>query len=220
MYSKAERLRAIELYFKFGRKIASVIRELGYPTDATSGDGYRHGKPAVAISVACPAKSAALMRRNRPPSTITLRTAAALPITRRTLVYPFGALLIRWIDELHPGWRRIHTSVQNASAPFKPEIKLQAVRDLCTRTIPAKKIAQDVGVSRQVLYKWKNGAIGDETYQFMRKNNAPSLIQERDALREELARLTQAIKRQQLELDILKKEEEIIKKTRASASAP
>ncbi|EBH6783861.1 transposase, partial [Salmonella enterica] len=33
MYSKAERLRAIELYFKFGRKITSVIRELGYPTE-------------------------------------------------------------------------------------------------------------------------------------------------------------------------------------------
>ena len=43
------------------------------------------------------------------------------------------------------------------------------------------------------------------------KNDAPALIQERDALREELARLTQAVKRQQLELDILRKAEEIIK---------
>lgn len=33
MYSEAERLRAIELYFKYGRKITSVIRELCYPTE-------------------------------------------------------------------------------------------------------------------------------------------------------------------------------------------
>lgn len=81
-----------------------------------------------------------------------------------------------------------------------------------TGNILAQKIAQDVGVSRQVLYKWKDEAIGDETYQSMRKNDAPSLIQERDALREELARLTLAVKRQQLELNILRKAEEIIKK--------
>ncbi|PNM27299.1 hypothetical protein A6J66_001180 [Yersinia enterocolitica] len=32
MYSFEDRLRAIELYFKYGRKAAVVIRELGYPT--------------------------------------------------------------------------------------------------------------------------------------------------------------------------------------------
>lgn len=134
-----------------------------------------------------------------------LTHGCCLAHTRKALGYPCSALLICWIDELHPGRRRIHTSVQNASAPFKPEVKLQAVRDLCTRTTPAQKIAQDVGVSRQVLYKWKDEAIGDEAYQSMRKNDESPLIQERDALREELAQLTQAVKRQQLELDILKK---------------
>ena len=46
----------------------------------------------------------------------------------------------------------------------------------------------------------------------MRKHNEPSLEAERDALREVVARLNQEIRRQQLELDILKKAEEIIKK--------
>lgn len=32
MFTKAERLRAIELYFKCGRKLAPVARELGYPS--------------------------------------------------------------------------------------------------------------------------------------------------------------------------------------------
>lgn len=33
MYSEADRIRAIELYFKYGRKITAVIRELGSPTE-------------------------------------------------------------------------------------------------------------------------------------------------------------------------------------------
>ncbi len=32
MFTEAERLRAIELYFKYGRKLAPVVRELGYPS--------------------------------------------------------------------------------------------------------------------------------------------------------------------------------------------
>ncbi|GCP70457.1 IS150 transposase B [Escherichia coli] len=46
----------------------------------------------------------------------------------------------------------------------------------------------------------------------MRKYNEPSLEAERDALREEVARLNQEIRHRQMELDILKKAEEIIKK--------
>ncbi|EGI6692451.1 hypothetical protein IGX44_004873 [Escherichia coli] len=46
----------------------------------------------------------------------------------------------------------------------------------------------------------------------MRKHNEPSLEAERDVLREEVARLNQEIRRRQMELDILKKAEEIIKK--------
>lgn len=33
MFTEADRIRAIELYFKYGRKITAVIRELGYPTE-------------------------------------------------------------------------------------------------------------------------------------------------------------------------------------------
>ncbi len=52
----------------------------------------------------------------------------------------------------------------------------------------------------------------------MRKHNEPSLEAERDALREEVARLNQEIRRRQMELDILKKAEEIIKRPGISIS--
>ena len=83
---------------------------------------------------------------------------------------------------------------------------------LCTRQVSASEIARRIGVSRAVLYKWKDEIIGNSAYQTMRKHNEPSLEAERDALREEVARLNQEIRRRQMELDILKKAEEIIKK--------
>ncbi len=82
---------------------------------------------------------------------------------------------------------------------------------LCTRQGSASEIARRIGVSRAVLYKWKDEIIGNSAYQTMRKHNEPSLEAERDALREEVARLNQEIRRRQMELDILKKAEEIIK---------
>lgn len=74
---------------------------------------------------------------------------------------------------------------------------------LCTRQISASEIARRIGVSRAVLYKWKDEIIGNSAYQTMRKHNEPSLEAERDALREEVARLNQEIRRRQMELDIL-----------------
>ncbi|MEI7186208.1 transposase [Dickeya dianthicola] len=32
MFTEAEKIRAIELYYKYGKKLAPVVRELGYPS--------------------------------------------------------------------------------------------------------------------------------------------------------------------------------------------
>ncbi len=92
--------------------------------------------------------------------------------------------------------------------PFESEVKRQAVMALCTRQVSASEIARRIGVSRAVLYKWKDEIIGNSAYQTMRKHNEPSLEAERDALREEVARLNQEIRYRQMELDILKKAEQ------------
>ena len=46
---------------------------------------------------------------------------------------------------------------------------------LCTRGVPARGIARNIGASRAVLYKWKDEIIGDVAYQNMRKHKKPSL---------------------------------------------
>ena len=41
MYSREKRMKAIELYIKYGKSIADVIRELGYPDRKTLPKWYR-----------------------------------------------------------------------------------------------------------------------------------------------------------------------------------
>lgn len=47
---------------------------------------------------------------------------------------------------------------------------------LCTRHVPAREIARNIGISRTVLYKWKDEIIGDEAYQSMRKHKGQSAM--------------------------------------------
>lgn len=84
-------------------------------------------------------------------------------------------MLARGVNELYPDRRRIFTSKTNPVAPFEPEVKRQAVMALCTRQVSASEIARRIGVSRAVLYKWKDEIIGNSAYQTMRKHKEPSL---------------------------------------------
>ncbi len=46
---------------------------------------------------------------------------------------------------------------------------------LCTRQVSDSEIVRRIGVSRAVLYKWKDEIIGNSAYQTIRKHNEPSL---------------------------------------------
>ncbi|KDX40566.1 transposase family protein [Escherichia coli 2-177-06_S3_C2] len=76
--------------------------------------------------------------------------------TSRTLGYPSSDVPARWVNELYPDRRRIFTSKTSPVAPFESEVKRQAVMALCTRQVSASEIARRIGVSRAVLYKWKD----------------------------------------------------------------
>lgn len=162
MYSEADRNRAIELYFKYGRKVASVVRELGYPTGRNLRRWVREWEDNAGNLNRLPRKRRYTQDKNRAAVEHYLTHGGCLAFTRRALGYPSSALLVRWIDKLYPGRRRIFTSIQIPCTPFSPQVKPQAVKDLCIRDTPAVQVAQNVGVSRPLLYKWKDEIIGDE----------------------------------------------------------
>lgn len=183
MFTEAEKIRAIELYFKYGKKLAPVVRELGYPSKRNLRRWIRLWEVNDGVIESVRRKPRYSADHKKTAVEHYLNHGCCLAFTSRTLGYPCSDILARWIDELHPERRHIFISTINQNAPFKPEVKHQAVIDLCTRHVSAREISQNIGVSRTVLYKWKDEIIGDEAYQNMRKHRAPSPAEERDALR-------------------------------------
>ncbi len=104
MYSYEDRVRAVRLYIKLGKRIAATIRQLGYPTknslkswhqeyerchDLRS--GYVRSKPKYS-----PEQKKAAVEHYLSHD----RCAAE---TIRALGYPGRGTLAAWVEELHPG---------------------------------------------------------------------------------------------------------------------
>lgn len=117
-------------------------------------------------------------------------------------------MLTRWVDELYPDRRRIFTGKTNPEStlnrsqtsgchgeyqPVKsPDVLGSAVRYCINGKIKLSAIVLTRLCGNITNLPWRQNA-------------------ERDALREEVARLNLEIRRQQMELDILKKAKEIKK---------
>jgi putative transposase len=123
-------------------------------------------------------------------------------------------LLTAWIDELHPEVRpRIVGRSPNVQHP--QDLKKAAVVELCTRTTNALTVVQSVGVCRPTLYNWKNQLLGREASASMKRHKDSGPIPKQKDLTElqqHVALLERDIRRLQLEHDLLKKANELLKK--------
>lgn len=210
MYSREERLKAIELFIKYDRSAATVIHELGYPSfnllprwyaqyleEQESGviwERYRH-TPKYSE----PQQEAAIRH--------FLDHGRSLARTVRALGYPCRETLRAWCrDGLKAREKRV------ISVQYTKEQKLECVLDLCTRNSSAQEVAKTHEVSRGALYKWKQELLAREDHKSVPKPKAPSLPDDRNALIAELATLKKQVYRLQMEKDILEATAEILKK--------
>lgn len=181
-----------QLYYRYGKKSFVVVRELGYPSTKQlarwvriyeeKGDLPRDLKPRERYSRA--QKIAAVEHY--------LTHAGCLSYTRRAIGYPSNEILKRWIEELYPNARPLVIR-SDTNKCFSPEERSQDVRELCNRRGTARKVAQNIGVSVPVLYKWKKDLISDEAYQSMHKRKAAPQDKNQDALLGEIQRLRQQV---------------------------
>ncbi|WP_420954738.1 IS3 family transposase [Burkholderia gladioli] len=212
MYSYEDRVRAVRLYIKYGRSAAATIRELGYPSRKNLARWYR-----AFIEVG---DLPAGYRRSRPRYSTEQKQIAVehylshgrnFAGTTRTLGYPCRAVLAAWVYELRPDIRK--RLVSNApNAPSSPVLKQTAVIELCTRNEGARVIAEKIGVSRPTLYNWKNKLLGREAPASMKRHKNLAAVPERAELEQQLESLRRDIRQLQLERDILKKANELLKK--------
>ena len=211
MYSYKERIKAVELYIKYDQCMADTIRELGYPSRNALKQWYEEYIQSGAINEdkdRCKKYS-----RNQMKIAVDyyLEHGRSLSRTIRALGYPTRETLTKWIDELAPNERKVRIK-RSHMLQLSQKQKNEAVIELCVRKDTAEAVAKKHKVSRCSLYKWKNKLLGQETIITMNRSNQTKLSDDRDDLLSEVEALKTEIHKKQMEIDILNKAAEIIKK--------
>lgn len=209
MYSYEDRLRAVQLYIKLGKRVGPTIRQLGYPTKNALKAWHctyeqRDGLPDGYVREPKYAQDQRALAVDH-----FVDNGRCLAVTIKALGYPSRSLLAGWIREAHP---ELRPRVGHAHEALSSAAKESAVMALCLRRGSAQAVAQQLGVSRPSLYNWKNQLLSNEALASMKAQQNPSPRSERDGLEQELERLQRDVKRLKLEQDILKKANDLLKK--------
>ena len=150
-YSKEQRDRAVDLYVRYERCAADVIRELGYPSRGALWTWYKDRLEEERTGV--PSRRGERYRRytdeqKRAAVDHYLGHGRRLKRTMRALGYPKShELLTAWIDELAPGRRKLR------HGPVPEELKRKAVVAVASGRLKSREVAAELGVEASVVGK-------------------------------------------------------------------
>lgn len=209
MYSYEDRLRAVRLYIKLGRRVGLTIRQLGYPTKNALKQWHREYEQRLDLPAGYMRPPKYSQAQKELAVEHYLERGRCLAATIEALGYPCRALLAAWVQERHPQTR---TRVVGRSQELTPAMKQAAVIALCMRQGSAQAVAQELGVSRPSLYNWKNLLLGHDASASMKRKHDSPQSSERAELEQQVEALRQDIRRLRLEQDLLKKANELLKK--------
>ena len=152
MYSYEDRIRAVKLYIKLGKRSAATIRQLGYPTRKaleTWNQEYEQSRDLSKGYVRSKWKYSEEQKKAAVEH--YLDHDRCLAATVKALGYPVCDTLAAWVEQLRPDRRR--RVIGNAGGTrHTQEAKQAAVIELCTRRTSAKAVARKLAVSRPTLY--------------------------------------------------------------------
>ena len=209
MYSYEDRLRAVRLYIKLGKRVGLTIRQLGYPTENALKGWYREYEERGDLPTGYARQPMYSQAQKDRAVDHYLEHGRCIAATIKALGYPSRDLLSAWIEQVYPQGR---ARVTGRVPELAPEAKQSAVIALCMRSASAQAVADDVGVSRGSLYKWKNRLLShDAPVPMKRQQDAPA-SPDRAELEQQVEALRGDIRRLQLEKDLLKKANELLKK--------
>jgi len=211
MYSYEDRKKAVELYVKYDLCAANTVRELGYPDRKMLVRWYKEYLKTGRLHERSKKKSKFTEDQMNVAVSYYLEHGRNITRTIKAVGYPSRATLKGWLDELAPGEHKTRI-IRSGVVQFSQEQKKDAVIELCVREGAAAAVADKLRTSRISLYKWKKQLLGEEKAKTMSKSGKPTLSDDRDELLAEVQSLKKQIYRQQMELDILNKAAEIIKK--------
>jgi len=127
MYSYENRIRAVKLYIKLGKRTRPTIRRLGYPTKNALKSWYREYEQSRDLQLG-------YVRSRQKYSDQQKRAAVqhyldhdrCVAATMKALGYSGRQTLTAWINELHPSLRN-HVVSRAATTQHSPEIKNQSL---------------------------------------------------------------------------------------------
>jgi transposase InsO family protein/transposase-like protein len=209
MYSYEDRLRAVRLYVKLGKRVGLTIRQLGYPTENALKGWYREYEERGDLPAGYARQPMYSRAQKDHAVEHYLEHGRCIVATIKALGYPSRDLLSAWIEQVYPQGR---ARVTGRVPELAPEAKQSAVIALCMRPASAQAVADDVGVSRGSLYKWKNQLLGHDAPVSMKHPQDALATSDQAELEQQVEALRRDIRRLQLEKDLLKKANELLKK--------
>ena len=209
MYSYEDRLRAVRLYIKLGKRTGLTIRQLGYPTKNALKAWHRAYEQRLDLPATFVRKPKYTSAQRQLAIDHFVANGRCLAVTIKALGYPSRALLAGWVRDAYPD---LPLRVGQAHEAVSSQAKQSAVVALCLRQGSAQAVAQELGVSRPSLYNWKNQLLSNEALASMKPKQNSSPGSKQDELEREVERLQRDVKRLKLEQDILRKANELLKK--------
>ncbi len=106
MYSYDDRIRAVELYIKLGKRIRATIRQLGFPTKNALKGWYREYKRRGDLKKGSRRTPKYSKAQQQAAVDHFLHHGRCIAFTRKALGYPSRCVLRSWIYEQHPELHR------------------------------------------------------------------------------------------------------------------
>lgn len=223
MYLAKKRLKAVKLLIQYDMSCRQVIRELGYPNSRTTlSKWYLEYKQSGKFKDLYRRKSKYSIEKQKEAVKYYLEHGKCVSRTVRKLGFPSRPTLMKWIEKLAPGEKKV-TAAGGVMIKYNQDEKIEAVLDFHLNGNTANEVASTHGVSRISLYNWNDQLLSNKGKIMFKKSkhkkkltqnssktenyemDNQTLLKERNALEQENYRL-------RIENDILSKAAEIIKK--------
>jgi len=130
MYLYEDRLRAVRLYIRLGKRVSLTIRQLGYPTKNALKSWHREYERSLDLPVGYVRRPKFSQAQKERAVEHYLEHGRCLSATIKAMGYPSRASLAAWVREIHPETR---TRVVGRSRELTPAMKQSAVIALCMR---------------------------------------------------------------------------------------
>ena len=172
MYSYPDRIRAVELYIKLGKRVRPTIRKLGYPTKNDLKGWYSEYQQKLDLPTGYAGRRPKFSQEQKAAALEHYVTHdQCIAATVRALGYPGRGTLTAWIREALPEARRAVVGSVGRRR-YSGELMQAGVMALGMREASAQAVADKLGVCRPTLYNWKNQLLGREASASMKRTSS------------------------------------------------